>query len=299
MLKVSSIIPEHRHLNFVIITRKLIQHNPSILLTLEHFLYFNLLYLIIYSTLVCKEFCCALILLILSIQQFVKMVFKNGKKNQQTRQLSHLDETLNDFVIGISVYVNALESEKLEQQPNGQPNDLERNDSFARQNQVTENDIDIKITRAVTRAVITVKKCMHDAILTAINKVVLPGLEMAVKSITGLTGHGMNCEVQNPEQRSFLGNIRNTPLRSALSRLDLDNEFDRNDETRNDEHFEDGDYPALKPNYDQRAHAHHLLTGHNAPHNSVPEHLTGRVQTHCNPLSQQFFQPQIMTTRFN
>ena len=49
---------------------------------------------------------------------------------------------------------------------------------------------------------------------------------------------------------------------SAFSRLDLDNELDRNDETRNDEHFEDGDYPALKSNYDRRAHAHHMLTGH-------------------------------------
>ena len=44
---------------------------------------------------------------------------------------------------------------------------------------------------------------------------------------------------------------------SASSRLALDNELNRNDETRNDEDFDDGDCPALKPNYDRRAHAHH------------------------------------------
>ena len=75
---------------------------------------------------------------------------------------------------------------------------------------------------------------MHDAILTAIGNVIIPRVEMAVKLITGSTEHGTNSEVQNPDQRNFLGNIRNTPLMSASSRLDLDKELNRNDETRND-----------------------------------------------------------------
>ena len=44
---------------------------------------------------------------------------------------------------------------------------------------------------------------------------------------------------------------------SASSQLDLDNELNRNDETRNDVDFEDGDFLVLKPNYDRRVHAHH------------------------------------------
>ena len=44
---------------------------------------------------------------------------------------------------------------------------------------------------------------------------------------------------------------------SASSRLDLDNELNRNGETRNDVDFEDGNFLALKPNYDQREHTHH------------------------------------------
>ena len=44
---------------------------------------------------------------------------------------------------------------------------------------------------------------------------------------------------------------------SASSSLDLDNESSRNDETRNNEDFGDGDFPALKLNCDRREHAHH------------------------------------------
>ena len=44
---------------------------------------------------------------------------------------------------------------------------------------------------------------------------------------------------------------------SASNRLDLNIDQDRNDETRNVENFKDGDYPALRPKYDRRAHAQH------------------------------------------
>ena len=138
-----------------------------------------------------------------------------------------------------------------------QSNDFERVDNGARQSHVIENNIDEQITRVVSSAVMTVENGMHDAILTALDNVVIPSVEMAAQSTTGSTGHGKYSEVQNPDQRDFLGNNRNTPLMSASSRLYLDNKLNRNDETHNIEDFEDGDFPALKPNYDRRAHAHH------------------------------------------
>ena len=121
-----------------------------------------------------------------------------------------------------------------------------RFEKSARQNQVMENNIDDQITRAVSSAVMTVENHMHDAILTAINNVVIPRVERAVKSITGSTGHGTNSELQNPDRRSFLGNIRITPLMLASNRLDLDNELNRKDETPN---VVDCPFLALKPNY--------------------------------------------------
>ena len=114
-----------------------------------------------------------------------------------------------------------MENEALEQQTNGQHNDLEGFVDNAGQNQVKENNIDDKIRRAVNDAVSTVEKCMHDAILTAMDRVVIPRVEMAVKSISGSSRHGPNSEVQNPDRRDFLGNSGSTPLMSASSRLDL------------------------------------------------------------------------------
>ena len=80
---------------------------------------------------------------------------------------------------------------------------------------------------------------------------------MAVRSINGSSGNWPNSAVQNPDRRNFLGNTEDTPLMSASSRLDLNIDQDRIDETRDFENFEDGYIPALRPNYDLRAQAHH------------------------------------------
>ena len=42
-----------------------------------------------------------------------------------------------------------------------------------------------------------------------------------------------------------------------------------------------------------------MVTGHNAPHNSAPEYLTGRIQTQNDLVEQTFTQPQNLTTHFS
>ena len=146
-----------------------------------------------------------------------------------------------------------------------------------------ENNNDGKIRTAVDNPVLTVKNCMHDAVLTAMDTLVLPKFERATKSITGSTGHGHIRDVQNPGRRNFIGNTGKTPIMSTSSQLDLNRNQDRNDETRNDENFDGGDFPALRFSHDRRVHAHHLVAEHNTPHNSIPEYLTGRVETQNDP----------------
>ena len=90
------------------------------------------------------------------------------------------------------------------------------------------------------------------------NDVVIPRVDNAVRSITGLTGIGHNSIVQNPDRRNFTGNTENTPLRSASSQLDLNNDQDLIDETRDINNSEDGDFPATRVNHDRKAHAHHI-----------------------------------------
>ena len=111
-----------------------------------------------------------------------------------------------------------MENETLEQQTNDHYNIPEKNvigEVSANQNQVLGNNIDDKSRKAVDSAVKTVENCMHDAILTAMDNVVIPRVEMAVRSITGSSRHGPNDAVQNADRRDFIGNTENTPLKSV------------------------------------------------------------------------------------
>ena len=59
----------------------------------------------------------------------------------------------------------------------------------------------------------------------------------------------------------------------ASSRLELDEELNRNDETRNDVDSEDGDFPALKHSYDRREHAHYNLSENSRNSNVLRFHI--------------------------
>ena len=103
---------------------------------------------------------------------------------------------------------------------------------------------------------------MHDAFLTAKDNVVTPPVELTERSITGLSGNGTNSAVQNRDRRNSIGNTDYTPLKSAFSRLDLNIDHDKIVETHDIKDSKDGDFPALKPNYDWQAYVHHSHTHH-------------------------------------
>ena len=69
--------------------------------------------------------------------------------------------------------------------------------------------------------VLIVKNGMHEAILTAMEKVIIPRIEMPVKSITGSLRHGLQSVVKNPDRGVFTGNNKNFPLKSASRQLEL------------------------------------------------------------------------------
>ena len=117
------------------------------------------------------------------------------KRNKQRKQLNQLIETLHNFITGNVTNGSVMEDETSDQQNNGQHNVFERFVDSASQNQVTENKIDDKNRRFVDHAVLTVENCMHKTILTVMEKVVLPRIEMAVKSITVSLEHRPKSEV--------------------------------------------------------------------------------------------------------
>ena len=146
-----------------------------------------------------------------------------------------------------------MENETLEQQTNGQHSGFERFIDSASQNQVIEVNFDNKIRRVRDNAISTVENRMQDAFSTAMDEVVIARVEMTVTSITGSSRHGTNSEVQNPDRKDILRNAGNTPLKLDSSRLDLNTNQDRKEETRNEENFEDGDFPSLRLVCDQGA----------------------------------------------
>ena len=128
---------------------------------------------------------------------------------------------------------------------------------------------------------------------------VIPRVEMAVISITSSSRHGRRSEVLCFDRRDYSGNARNTPLMSTSSCLDLKTNQDRYDETRGEENFEDGIFPASRSKHDWRAQAHDIVTRHNAPQNSIHYCLTGRSRCQNDPPSQKFNEPQNMVTQFH
>ena len=105
--------------------------------------------------------------------------------------------------------------------------------------------------------VAAVENRVHDAILTAIDSVVIPRVEMAVGSITRYSGHVPSSVHGYPVQRNFSWNMEDTPLLMAFSRADLNINCSGNDETRNNETIEDGNFPALNSSYNRQARTHH------------------------------------------
>ena len=92
------------------------------------------------------------------------------------------------FVIGNGTTVNTMGNGSLEKQANGRHEDSGGIVDSASQNQVIGSNTDDRIKNAVDSAFIAVENCMYDAILTAMNNVVVPRVDMVVRSITGSSG---------------------------------------------------------------------------------------------------------------
>ena len=134
-----------------------------------------------------------------------------------------MNESSNDFIVGTNTNADVAEDETVEPQADGIVNDFGRStvgENSASPNEVTERNSADKIGKEIDSAVTAIKNRVHDAILTAMDDVVIPRVKMAVRSIIGSSGRGWNSVVQNLDQRDCSGNMENTPLMTASSRTD-------------------------------------------------------------------------------
>ena len=109
-------------------------------------------------------------------------------------------------------------------------------------NDVTEENCANQVKSEVDHVVVAVEERVQDGILSAIDKVMTPKIEMAVRSTTRLSGHGLSSLNQNHDLMDFSENMEKTPLMTAFSSTDLFINQGRKHETHNLENQENDEF---------------------------------------------------------
>ena len=181
-----------------------------------------------------------------------------------------------------------------------------------------------KIDREMSNFVDTVGDRIKNAILTAIENIVAPKIELAIRSINASSGRDVATVTANSERGERVGlntffenasennNTLRVPNVNDETRLNIPDEvsvlsvpetsLDRQPQTH---HMVTGAKEQIHNHQDMVARVseefrnghhkmtgpsnpdHHLVTGQPAQTNQFPEFLTGRIQTPRNPSSQQ------------
>ena len=126
-----------------------------------------------------------------------------NKKHQHKKQLSQLKESLNDFFIGNNTNASAIRDETFKLQTNSRFIICTRTivrEKSACQNQIIESKFDDTVRKPVDKVVKVVEKRMHHATLTALDKVVIPRVDITVPSIFESSRRGPSSMVKNPDQ---------------------------------------------------------------------------------------------------
>ena len=127
-----------------------------------------------------------------------------------------------------------------------------------------EENIVSKVRSDVDNVVTTVKTRVQDAVLTAIENLVIPGVELAMKSANASSGRSVDGNVLKPDQKGFLGNVEGLQ-RTASSKILSHRDFNKIDETRGNFTVEEGDLVVNERNFELQTDTHDMVTGENAP----------------------------------
>ena len=119
-----------------------------------------------------------------------------------------------------------------------------------------EENIVRKVRSEVDDVMISVETGVQVAVLTAIENLVIPRMELAVKSVNVPSERSVDGNVLEPDKKDNLGNtagLRMTTSRGINSLTDIN----RIDETRGNITVEEGDLLSNEKNIDRQTYAHH------------------------------------------
>ena len=132
----------------------------------------------------------------------------------------------------------------------------------------------------------TVEDRIQNAILTAIDNIIAPKIEIAIRSKNASSGRDVANVSVNPERREQVG--ISAPFESASGSNNTLGISKVKDETRNKFADEVSELSVPETHFDRQSHTHHMVKGQTTQTNQFPEFLTGRIQTPRSPSSQQY-----------
>ena len=142
-----------------------------------------------------------------------------------------------------------------------------------------------RIDREIKNMVDTVEDRIQNAILTAIDNIIAPKIELAIRSINASSGRDVTSVTANSERGEHVG--INTSFESASGNNNNLHVSNVNDDTRHNVPDELSELSAPETHSDRQIHTHHIVTGQTAQTNQIPEFFTGRILTPHNPPSHQ------------
>ena len=244
-------------------------------------------------------------------------MFSTRKKGQSNKRLlSQLDDFDQDMIIGNTANER---QESVEVNEGTNYRDFTVGTSIV-SSLINENVLNVKtletcfnerIDREMCNIVDTVEDRIQNAILTAIDNIVAPKIELAIRSINASSGRDVASASGNSERREYEG--INASFENASGNNRTLGTTHINDETRCNSHDGVSELPDPGTQFDRQSpthymppggssEGHHMVTGakeqiHNRHYtvtgqtvhtNQIPEFLTGRTQTPRNPSSHQY-----------
>ena len=208
------------------------------------------------------------------------MVSTRKKRQSSKRLLSQLDDFDQDLIIG-----NTTSERRENVVANGGVDDQDFTGGTSNVSSiVNENALNVKILercfneridREMSNIVDTVEDRIQNAVLTAIDNIVTPKIELAIRSINASSGRDVTSASGNSERREYEGINASFENASANNRtLGMAN---TNDETRHDFHNGVSELPVSEAQFDRQLPTHHMPSGASS---DVHHMVTGVKERH-------------------
>ena len=189
------------------------------------------------------------------------MVSTRKKRQSNRRFLSELDDSDQDMVIG-----NAASERQENVVVNEDTNDRDFTVGTSSNNiAINESTVNVRtlercfnerIDREMSNIVDTVEDRIQNAILTAIDNLDAPKIELAIRSINASSGRDVTRVTANSEREEHVG--INTPFENASGNSNTLHVLNVNDEIRNNISDEVSELSVPETGFDRQAHTHHI-----------------------------------------